>query len=293
MSSHAPNDPATSGSSPTPGDSAAVAAELAARTQKLMPGTRWVLDWVGETGSTNADLLAAAAAGAPSGAVLAAEFQDAGRGRLERRWVAPPGSALLVSILVRPHLDGARAHLVAVAVGIAAARAVDEVAGVHADLKWPNDLVVGTGAATRKLGGVLAESLIVDGVPAAIVVGIGLNVHLAGRLPAELVGIATSLDDHTGGRSLDRTALLASLLRHLDALVDLVDSAGGTSRLLDEYRRRCVTIGTRVRVDLGAEVVIEGDATAVDDDGRLVVVTDDGSTHVVAVGDVVHLRPAI
>ena len=79
---------------------------------------------------------------------------------------------------------------------------------------------------------------------------------------------------------------------HARALVDLLDSPSGTTRLLDEYRRRCVTVDSRVRVDLGAEGSIEGVAVGIDDDGHLVVVDDDGASHTVAVGDVVHLRPA-
>ena len=292
MSSPPPNDLEPPDGSKSADDHVVPAAELADRTRKLIPGTRWSVNWVDETGSTNADLLADATGGAPAGAVLVAEFQNAGRGRLDRRWVAPPGSALLLSILLRPRLGAERVHLAEVAVGLAAARATEDVAGVHAGLKWPNDLVVGSGAATRKLGGILAESVVVNGAPTAVVVGIGLNVHLAGKLPAELVGTATSLDDHAGGRALDRVLLLAALLRNLDALVDLLDSPSGTTRLLDEYRRRCVTVDSRVRVDLGAEGSIEGVAVGIDDDGHLVVVDDDGASHTVAVGDVVHLRPA-
>lgn len=269
------------------------AASLAERARRGLAGTRWRLEWVERTGSTNADLLAAASGGEPAGAVLAAEHQEAGRGRLDRRWEDDPGSSLLVSVLLRPELAPSRAHLASVAVALAAVRACEEVAELRPALKWPNDLVVGEGSATRKLGGVLAESVLAGERLEALVVGIGINVVLPDALPPELAGVATSLAAHAPVGDLDRAALLAALLRFLDALVDLLDTDAGRARLLDEYRRRCVTIGATVRVELGGGQSLEGTATGVDPDGHLEVLDSDGLTHTVAVGDVVHLRPAI
>lgn len=265
---------------------------LAERARRGLAGTRWGLEWVDATGSTNADLLARATEGEPAGAVLVAEHQEAGRGRLDRRWEDDPGSSLLVSILLRPDLTPDRAHLGSVAVALAAVRACEEVAEVRPGLKWPNDLVVGEGTATRKLGGVLAESVLAGDRLEALVVGIGINVALPEALPPELAGVATSLVAHAPSRDIDRPALLAAMLRSLDALADLLDSAGGRERLLDEYRRRCVTIGASVRVELGDEQSLKGTATDVDADGHLCVTDADGGVHTVAVGDVVHLRPA-
>ncbi len=265
---------------------------LADRARRGLAGTRWRLEWLATTGSTNADLLAVAAAGEPAGAVLAAEHQEAGRGRLDRRWEDDPGSSLLVSILLRPDLTPDRAHLAGVAVALAAVRACEEVADVRPSLKWPNDLVMGEGPSTRKLGGVLAESVVAGGRLEAIVVGIGINAALPAVLPPELAGVATSLAAHAPGPDVDRAALLAALLRSLDALVDLLDSAAGRERLLDEYRRRCVTLGATVRVELSDDHVLAGTVTGVDPDGHLLVDDADGLTHTVVVGDVVHLRPA-
>jgi BirA family transcriptional regulator, biotin operon repressor / biotin---[acetyl-CoA-carboxylase] ligase len=271
--------------------------ELAERTRQAIEGTRWVLTWVPTTGSTNADLLGAAEAGEPAGRVLVAEHQGAGRGRLDRTWVAPEGSSLLMSVLVRPAVPAEAAHLAAVVVALAAEHACTSVAGVSPGLKWPNDLVIGSGADTRKVGGVLSESLVANGEITAVVIGIGINVNWPMELPADLVGVATSLNAHIpGGQGtgddIDRVELLAALLTELDSLVDLLDSAAGRARLLDEYRRRCVTIGARVRVEM-AGTTIEGTATAIDDDGHLVVTDDDGTAHVVTVGDVIHLRPVV
>jgi hypothetical protein len=141
----------------------------------LWPGdwpARWHVRVIDETGSTNADLLAAAAAGAPNRSVLAARHQTAGRGRLDRRWEAPPGANLLVSLLFSevPEFP----HELTQRVALAARAAARSIAGVDARLKWPNDLLVGD----QKLAGVLAQGAI-TGDRRVVVVGIGINVGWA------------------------------------------------------------------------------------------------------------------
>jgi BirA family transcriptional regulator, biotin operon repressor / biotin---[acetyl-CoA-carboxylase] ligase len=227
-----------------------------------------------ETASTNTVALAAGAEGEPEGYVVVADHQTAGRGRLGRTWVAAPGSALLVSILLRP--DPASAHLAVSAVACAAAAACERVADVSPDLKWPNDLL----AADRKLAGVLAETA---GNVACVVVGLGLNVHVPPDRPASLAELAVDLDE-LAGRRVPRAQVLDALLTELALRYDHLD------RVLDEYRRRCATIGRGVRVvQAGGELV--GRATAVADDGSLVVITVGGDRVTVAAGDVIHLRP--
>jgi BirA family biotin operon repressor/biotin-[acetyl-CoA-carboxylase] ligase len=229
--------------------------------------------WVEETDSTNTRLLDDARAGAPEGRVLVADHQTAGRGRLGRRWEAPPGSALLVSVLVRPSLPVARAHLVTMAAGLAASDACEAVAGVRPGLKWPNDLVVDD----AKLAGLLAESVVDGESLRALVVGMGLNVT---AVPAEG---ATCLADHGAG-PVERRDLLDAWLARLDArLADL-------GAVLADYRPRCATLGRDVRVER-PDGVVEGRATDVTDAGHLVVDTDAARVEL-AVGDVVHVRPA-
>lgn len=248
------------------------------------------LSWVASTGSTNADLLAHARAGRGECA-LVADHQGAGRGRLDRRWEAPPGASLLLSVLVRPPFPATGPQLLSTAVALAAVAALDRLAGVPVGLKWPNDVVApGAGADGRdlKLGGLLSELHTGDGGD-AVVVGLGLNVAWAGvGFPPELAGTATSLD--LLGASVDRSDLVVELLSELDGLDRLAASPGACEQLLEDYRRRCVTLGRRVRVELpGTEVV--GTARDVDPGGALVVVDDDGTSRTVTVGDVVHLRP--
>ncbi|MCU0309411.1 MAG: biotin--[acetyl-CoA-carboxylase] ligase [Acidimicrobiales bacterium] len=248
--------------------------------------------WVDETGSTNADLLDAAAEGAEEGLVLVAEHQRAGRGRLDRTWEAPPGSSLLVSVLLRPRLAVADAHLVTSATALAAIDACHAVAGIRPGLKWPNDLVAVAGDrhAGKKLGGILAESRLDGAEVEALVVGMGLNVNWPVDLPAELVDVATSVN-HVVGHDVDREDLLVAWLERLDGRLDELTTAEGRARLDAAVRSASATLGRSVRVELPDGSHVEGRAVDVDPDGRLVVDRDDGDDVLrVSVGDVVHLR---
>lgn len=267
-----------------------------------------------ETDSTNADVLGLARAGAPEGVVVVTRFQRAGRGRRGRSWTAPPGSALLASVLLRPRLAPDRAPLVALAAAVAAAEACEEVAGVDLGLKWPNDVVVEPGGAGGgvfgKLAGLLAESLVEGDVLRAVVVGLGLNltrtadppespafvddrgrsatpiVHRSGRGSAGVAG-AVYLED-LAGRPVERDDLLGSWLVHLDRWCSTLSSPEGQPAVVEAYRRRCTTLGRLVRVDLAGGAV-KGTAVDLTAGGHLVVATA-GARHIVAAGDVVHLR---
>jgi BirA family biotin operon repressor/biotin-[acetyl-CoA-carboxylase] ligase len=238
----------------------------AARLRRDLAENGFELQVVPRTASTNADLVAVAAAGAPEGTVLVAESQEAGRGRLGRTWTSPPRAGLTVSVLLRPELPAARWPWLPLWGGLAVARALREQAGVDAVLKWPNDVLIGG----RKVCGLLAEVP----APGALVLGIGLNVSTredelphAGATSLALAGAGTT----------DRDTLLRALLRDLAGVLEEASPDG--------YRALCSTIGTDVRVELPGGQAVEGTATAVDDDGRLVV---DGTAY--GAGDVVHLR---
>ena len=189
----------------------------ALRRAVVTPEALWTsLEVVDATGSTNSDLSALAARGAPEGAVLVAEEQTAGRGRLDRRWSAPARSGLFFSVLLRPgdtfggH-DPVPVHRwgwLPLLAGVATATALSRAAGVDTALKWPNDLLVTVDGEERKAGGILAER--VD--DSAVVVGIGLNVSLrATELP---VPTAASLA-LAGAPGTDRDPLLRAVLRSI------------------------------------------------------------------------------
>lgn len=273
------------------------------RARDALAGGRFVdIRWVEETGSTNADVLELARGGEAAGTVVVAERQTAGRGRRGRTWEAPAGAALTFTILLRPRASVA--GLATMAAAVAAAEAVESLAGVRPALKWPNDLVwPGDGSGPdRKLAGILAEAEWPPGATAsggwtrpttervAVAVGIGLNVAWRGRFPAELVDVAVSLDELTAPSGPpDRVDLLVALVRRLDELDRSLETDGGPEALRAAWAGRSATIGRRVRVDLGADDVV-GTAVDLTAEGHLVVETVEGERRVLAVGDVVHLR---
>jgi BirA family biotin operon repressor/biotin-[acetyl-CoA-carboxylase] ligase len=247
-----------------------------------MWGGKWDIHWLDEVDSTNTYVRDRARRGAPAGLVAVADHQTAGRGRLDRRWESPPGANLLASVLLRPGCGPEEVYLCTGAVALAGADACREVAGVEPVLKWPNDLLL-DGA---KLAGVLAEAEFAGSDLSAVIVGIGINVAWPG--PAEAGG--TCLADVGGkARPVDRRVLLDRLLVALEPRCELLEEASGRRVLADEVRRRCATLGKRVRVILAGEELV-GRADAIDDAGRLLVETSSGRRPVSA-GDVVHLRP--
>jgi len=281
----------------------------AIRRSSLRPAGAWSsVDVVPSSASTNTELLERAQAAARDGApldaplALAAEHQTAGIGRAGRRWETPPRAALTVSFLLRPDVPPEVLGWLPLVSGVALVRVL-RAAGVPAALKWPNDVLlpvsdgephVGGFGRWRKVAGILAQ--VVPGTQ-DVVVGIGLNVtQTADELP---VPTATSLA--VAGFDLDRTALLADLLREVAGAVQRwsdddgdIDALGpdGAPSLHDEYAGYCATLGTTVRAELaGGAGVAAGVADRIAPDGGLVVVRPDGSLRIVAAGDVHHVRP--
>ncbi|MGH9183280.1 MAG: biotin--[acetyl-CoA-carboxylase] ligase [Acidimicrobiales bacterium] len=247
---------------------------------------------VAETDSTNERLLVLARAGAPEGVVLVADHQTRGRGRRRRDWVAPPGSSLLVSALLRPPLAPARAHLVGLVAALAASDACAEVAGFRPALKWPNDVVVAGPGGTRKLAGVLVESVTEGATLGAVVVGMGLNLVVPPELAPEVAAVAVAASE-VAGRPVGRDHLLVSWLGHLDRGYAGLCQPRGAAAAVSRYGERCGTLGQVVRVET-ATGTFEGRAVDLTADAHLVVeVGGGGATRTVAAADdVVHLRPA-
>jgi BirA family biotin operon repressor/biotin-[acetyl-CoA-carboxylase] ligase len=249
-----------------------------------LAGTRFhEIRWFTAIDSTNRHLLLESARGCVDGVVAVADEQTAGRGRHGRTWVAAPGAALLVSILLRPDLPPERLHLVTLAAGVAASEAVAEVGGFDARLKWPNDLVVDD----RKLAGILAE---VAGTGSAgtgssgaggIVVGMGLNLR-SDAFPPEIADTATACDRHAT-HAVDRAELLVAWLLRLDHWLGCLD------HVVPAATERSATLGREVTVEL-ARNSFDGLATGMTPEGFLVVTRPDGTEQTVTAGDVIHLR---
>ncbi|MEV6839320.1 biotin--[acetyl-CoA-carboxylase] ligase [Streptomyces sp. NPDC051133] len=263
----------------------------ALRRALVREGSLWSgLELTRRTGSTNNDLVARAEAGtAAEGAVLVAEEQTAARGRLDRRWTAPPRSGLFFSVLLQPtEVPVARWGWLPLLTGVAVATGLSRVAGVDTALKWPNDLLVTVDGEERKAGGILAERAGSGGV----VVGVGINVTLrADELPVPQAG---SLE-LAGAVTTDRDPLLRAVLRSLEEWYGRWRRAGGdpaASGLQETYAAGCATLGRTVRAELPGDRSLVGEAVAVDGDGRLVIATEEGVQEPVGAGDIVHLRPA-
>jgi BirA family biotin operon repressor/biotin-[acetyl-CoA-carboxylase] ligase len=300
----------------TPLDQARLAQELPS-----LNGPWTAIGVVRQTGSTNADLLDLASRGLEPGAILVAEEQTAGRGRLGRSWVSPPGAALTFSVLLRPQeIPPARRGWLPLLAGIATATAVRALTGLDARLKWPNDVLVGD----RKLAGILTESTGTDptakpataakpaaaqptgaqpatvqpatvqpapGLGDAVIIGIGVNVSTtAEELPPGPGGLAaTSL--LIEGIPVERDVLLVEVLRALGQWLKTYSRSPDAeeSGLLSQYQRMSATIGQNVRVELPGGTALSGLATAIDPQGQLLVQAN-GGIYPVAAGDVIHVR---
>lgn len=236
----------------------------------------WHVSSVPETGSTNADLMAQGAGGAPDRTVLRADYQSAGRGRLDRTWEAPRGANLLVSFLFRQVPE--RVHVLTQVVALAAVKVARDACGVQAALKWPNDILVGT----DKLAGILAQAAPMDasGAIPYVVVGFGCNIGWAPPGAASLAAAGWT-------REVTPDEFLSAMLPEIDRLLTMDDEG-----LHREYVSRLATLGSRVRVEMPAGDDIIGRAIDVEPDGRLVVLDECAVTHRIDTADVVHLRPA-
>ena len=236
-----------------------------------------------QTGSTNADVAAAAKAGRSEGLVVVGEEQVTGRGRLDRTWVSPPRAGLTFSMLFRPGVDPARLPLLTLLVATATAAATGQRTDVDVRVKWPNDLVSGD----RKLAGLLAEV-----TAGAVVVGVGLNVSTrADELPRP-DATSLELERPAGADPVDRGPLLLAILRSVGvAYQDWLANDGAAEAVLVPYRALSATIGRRVRAELGPGTDLVGTAVDVGVAGQLVV-EDDRGRHEVSAADVIHLRPA-
>jgi BirA family biotin operon repressor/biotin-[acetyl-CoA-carboxylase] ligase len=257
---------------------------------------------VDSTGSTNADLLRAVNVEPkewPDMSVLTAEYQSAARGRLDRRWEAPPLSSVSVSLVLRPANAEGRPlptqtySWLSLLGALALRETLRETAGIPAELKWPNDVLV----RGRKIAGILAQlGPMVDGSVRAVILGTGLNVGLtASELPVP-TATSVALEEPL---TVDRTVLLKSYLAHFAVLYrsfcnadgDPAAGIAGGPSLHKRVESVMVTLGRQVRAQLPGDHEIIGHASRLDEYGSLLVVDKDAREHVVTAGDVVHLRP--
>jgi len=219
--------------------------------------------------STNSEALAAARQAAPHGSVFFADEQTAGRGRGDHAWQSAAGEGLYVSVLLRPVFSSRLLPLLPLAVGLAAAEAIHAASGLTADLRWPNDLLLGT----RKVCGILVEAKTEGTSVAYAVAGIGINVHHSAFAP-DLATAATSLDMESG-RRVSRQALLVSLLKSLEREA----LALGISEAAETLPRRVAAASTWIsgrKVEVHGPQACRGVTDGLDCNGFLRVKTPQG-----------------
>ncbi len=227
-------------------------------------------------GSTNDEAAAWALAGAPSGAVVLAEEQTAGRGRRGRAWVAAPETSLLVSVILRPAVSPEALPRLTLLGAVAVAEAL-AAEGLSPGIKWPNDVLL----EGRKVAGILAEVAWSGDERSAVILGIGVNIRRGALSEAAAARFGATTVEAILGRAPDRGGLLLRLLERIDCWqARLSDEA-----LLAAWRQYSVTLGKRVTVASG-EGVVAGVAEGVDSQGALLLRTDDGSVRRLLAGDV-------
>lgn len=234
-----------------------------------------------EVGSTNTYLQQLAMAGAPAGTLVITDYQTAGKGRLDRKWEAPAGSALLFSLLFRPGWPAAQANWLTMMAGLAVVEAVEAGAGLTCGVKWPNDVMCWVDGEWRKAGGLLLVAGLAGEQVAYALMGIGLNVNIpAGQMP-KTVTPATSLLI-AAGREVARLPLLVEILQRLDG--HYAAAAQGQSPR-PAWNARLISTGKPVTVKMGHQT-LSGIVAGTGAEGQLLLRDAAGKVHEIPAGDV-------
>ena len=252
-------------------------AELKSRMQTEWAGREVIfLDTVD---STNNYAKRLAEDGAVHGTLVVADFQSGGKGRRGKTWVTPRGTTIAMSIVVRPQIRPEKASMFTLVIGMAAAKAVQEVTGLSAQIKWPNDLVVNG----KKLSGTLTEmSTELEGIH-YVVIGTGINANIA-EFPEEIKEIATSLQVELG-HPVDRGAIICACMTAFEEYYEKFIEKQDMSLLIEDYQKLLVNKDQEVRVlEPGNEY--NGIARGIDELGQLLVETADGHIEKVYAGEV-------
>jgi BirA family transcriptional regulator, biotin operon repressor / biotin---[acetyl-CoA-carboxylase] ligase len=235
--------------------------------------------------STNDEAARQALRGAAEGLCIVAREQTAGRGRLQRTWISPPGAGLYFSIVLRPRIVTDAWTLLPLMAGLAVHDSLLDACDLQTDIKWPNDIL----ADGRKLGGILAETVETDS-GRAVIIGIGVNIT-SRAFPSELRGVATSIEE-AGGQTIDAETLLQSLIESLVARYELLQSSRGPEEIRSRWTKRSsYAEGKRVQV-AGSSESFDGVTRGLESDGALRVETDAGEIRIVHAGDVTFVRAA-
>ena len=249
--------------------------------QKLTAECPWrdTLHWFPTIDSTNTRAKELAKQGAPQGTVLVAGSQTAGRGRMGRTFQSPDGQGVYLSVILRPNCAPTELMHLTCAAGVAMVNAVEAACGIRPQVKWINDLVVGT----KKLGGILTEMSLANGIVEYAVVGIGINcLQKQQDFPDEIAAMATSLS-LICEKPVPPAKLAAAMVHELWKMEATLLT--GKQAWMAAYKANCITLGKDIQV-LRADAVLPGKALDIDSDGGLVVQYADGTVGTVAAGEV-------
>lgn len=229
--------------------------------------------------STNSEAGRLAQNGAASGTLVLSEEQERGKGRRGRSWVTPRGSAVAMSLILRPDICPSHASMLTLVMGMAVASAIRERCGVEAMIKWPNDVV----ANGKKICGILTEMSSEIDYIRYIVIGTGINTHVE-HFPEELKNTAVSLHELTG-KAPDRAALIASCLKYFERYYGIFLETQDFSGLLQAYNGMLAGIGEGVRV-LEPSGGYTGISGGINEKGELLVKRENGAVERVYAGEV-------
>lgn len=231
--------------------------------------------------STNTLAKELASEGCKEGTVIIADEQTGGKGRMGRDWISPPEKGIWMSIVLKPHIAPAKAPLITSMAAVAVARAITNITGLKANIKWPNDILIDG----KKVCGILTEMQGDMDAIHYVVVGIGINVNLTSAdFPEELEDRATSLKIESG-EFIPRAKLIRAILKELEGIYIQYGKTEDAGSIISEIKENSATIGNRVRV-MGVNLDMEGVAVDVADDGALMVMLDNGQIRKVMSGDV-------
>jgi BirA family transcriptional regulator, biotin operon repressor / biotin---[acetyl-CoA-carboxylase] ligase len=233
-----------------------------------------------DLGSTNDRARELARTGCPEGTLVLANSQALGRGRLGKSWASPRGTGLYFSLVFRPPFGISSAPRITLLAGVAVCRAINHIASVASRIKWPNDILIHG----KKVAGILTELEASGSRIAHVVLGIGVNVNTPfSAFPSELRGKATSLLAQRG-RSVSRAALLGRILSEGEKWWEVLLSEG-FQPVREAWRELSATLGKRVRAE-GIGPGLVGTAQDIDEEGSLLIRSDDGMIHQVPFGEV-------
>lgn len=217
-----------------------------------------------------------------NGIVAAGEVQSAGRGRQGRRWEGVPFKNLTFSFLIRPKIHPSYASLISLIAGMSVKDTIEDLYGIDAELKWPNDVLING----KKVCGIISESACSRDKIFHTIVGIGLNVNMT-ELPQEICSIATSLAIESG-KILGRSNVLNTILRIFTDYLNILECENGENIVTAVYAQKCGTIGRDIRVILDSGE-LRAHAVGITGEGALIAETKNGR-EIFTAADVVHIR---